>query len=113
MAGSGGERLSMARFDKVIYLLSTTISYDEIGNPIEVITEKKSFTKEKFVGSAEYYNAAAAGLRPERKFEVFTREYKGEAKLKYDGVIYRIIRTSLGKTSEKTWLTCERTAGDN
>lgn len=102
----------MARFDKVIYLLSASTEYDEIGNPVETITERKVFAAELAVFSNEFYNAAAAGLRAERKFEIYTDEYQGEEKLKYDDVTYRIIRTSYGKSEEYTWVTCERVLGD-
>lgn len=98
------------RQDKVIYLVSVTIIEDEIGNQIPTPTERKVYATELSVGSSEFYNAAVTGLRPEKRFEIYTREYRGEAKLKHDGVTYTIIRTE-GK-GEKTRLSCERVAAD-
>ena len=102
----------MSRPDQAIYLISTIITEDEIGNQIQTPTERMVFADELAVFSSEFYNAAAAGLRPEKRFEIYTREYQYEAKLKHNGITYRIVRTSLGKTKEKTWLVCEKVAAD-
>ena len=100
------------RQDKAISLISETITKDSIGNQIETPTLHTVFAEELAVFSSEFYNAAVAGLRPEKLFEIYTREYSGEAKLKHDNITYRIIRTSLGKTSEKTRISCERVGAD-
>ncbi|MBC2722029.1 phage head-tail adapter protein [Desulfosporosinus sp.] len=99
--------------DQVLVLIGVTIDHrntDEIGNPIETITERSILAEELSVGSGEFYNAAVAGLRPEKRFEMYTREYQGEVKLKHEGITYRIIRTE-GR-SEKIRLSCERVAAD-
>lgn len=101
-----------SRPDQAIFLISVTITYDELGNPVETPVERMVFAEELAVFSSEFYNAAVTGLRPSKKFEIYTREYQGEAKLKHDGITYSIIRTSMGKTPEKTWLVCERVAAD-
>jgi len=103
----------MSRPDQAIFLISVAITNDEIGNQIETPTERMVFAEELAVFSSEFYNAALTGLRPEKMFEIYTQEYAGEAKLKHNGAIYRIIRTSLGKTKEKTRLTCEKVGADN
>lgn len=100
----------MGRLDKALNLISFTVIEDNVGNQIEVPTERLVFGEELYVGSNEFYNAAAQGVRPEKRYEVYTREYRGEIKVKCDNVTYRIIRTSPGKSSEKTWLFCERVA---
>jgi hypothetical protein len=98
----------MARPIVAIYLLSTVITPDNIKNQIPVATERKVFAEDLAVYANDFYGAAAAGLRPERVFEVYTREYHGEALLKQLDVTYRVIRSTYGKTREKTRLTCER-----
>ena len=98
------------RHDQVIYLLSVTVTEDEIGNQVETVTERMVFANELAVTSEEFYNAAATGLRPAKRFEVYSFEYQGEDRLKHDGVVYRIIRTE--KRGEKIRLTCERVAAD-
>jgi len=100
------------RARELIYLINTSITEDEIGNQIETPTERMVFAEELAVFSSEFYNAAAYGLRAEKMFEIYTGEYRGEARLKYKNTTYRIIRTGLGKTPEKTRLTCERVAAD-
>jgi len=98
------------RQDQAIYLLRSTISKDDIGNQISTLTERLVYAGELSVGSGEHYNAAVAGLRPEKRFEIYTREYQGEEKLKHNNIMYRIIRTE-GR-GEKLRLSCERVAAD-
>jgi hypothetical protein len=94
----------------VIYLISSAISTDSIGNQIETAAERKVYANEYSVGSGEYYNAALNGLRPAKMFEIYTFEYREEAKLRHNSTTYRVVR-SLGK-GEKMLLTCERVGAD-
>lgn len=98
------------RHNQVIYLISSSVTEDDIGNQIETPTERKVFANEFTVSSGDFYNAALSGLRPGKMFEVYTFEYHSEPKLKHNSITYRIIRTE-GK-GEKTRLTCERVAAD-
>lgn len=100
----------MGRPDQVVYLISSTMTEDDIGNQIKVPNERLIFAEELSVGSGEFYNAAVAGLRPSKRFEIYTREYLGEEKLKHNEITYRIIRTE-GR-GEKVRLSCERVAAD-
>jgi len=100
----------MGRQDQAVYLISSTVVPDNLGNQIKVPAERLVFGEELSVGSGEFYNAAVAGLRPEKRFEIYTREYQGEEKLKHNAVTYRIIRTE-GR-GEKIRLSCERVAAD-
>lgn len=102
----------MSRPDQLIYLVSVSLTEDSIGNQVEIPTDRMVYGEELYVGSNEFYNAATTGLRAEKRFEIYSREYRGENKLKHNGIMYRVIRTSLGKTKEKTWLTCERVTAD-
>jgi len=98
------------RHDQVIYLLSVTTTQDEIGNQIEDVVERMVFANELAVTSEEFYNAAVTGLRPTKRFEIYSFEYQGEDRLKHDGVVYRIIRVE--KRGEKTRITCEKVIAD-
>lgn len=100
----------MNRQDQAVLLISVAIAQDTIGNQIETTTERLVFAEELTVGSVEFYNAAVAGLRPEKRYEIYSREYLGEAKLKHNNVTYRVIRTE-GRR-EKIRLSCERVAAD-
>ena len=103
----------MARRNEVIALINMAVSSDEIRNQIETPMERTVFARELAVFSSEFYRAAVVGLRAEKIFEVYTREYQGEDRLKHNSITYRIIRTSYGKTSEDTRLTCEKVAADD
>lgn len=98
------------RHHAVITLISTTTVPDEIGNQIEQEKERKVYANEMSVSQAEYYNAAVAGLRPSKMFEIYTFEYADERQLRHNGITYRIIRTET--RGEKTRITCERVAAD-
>lgn len=100
----------MSRMDQSIFLISESISEDEFGNQIATPAERQVFAEELAVGSGEFYSAAVAGLRPEKRFEIYTREYQNEEKLKHKGITYRIIRTE-GR-GEKIRLSCERVIAD-
>ena len=102
----------MGRPDQALFLIGVTVGEDDIGNQVETPTERMVFAEQLDVGSSEFYNAAQTGLRAERKFEMYTREYQGESRVKHNGITYRIIRTGYGKSKEKTRLTCERVSGD-
>lgn len=100
------------RAREIIYLLSMAVTEDDIGNQVETPTECMVFAEELAVYSSEFNNAAASGLRAEKMFEIYTGDYQDEARIKYQNTTYRIIRTSLGKTPDKTRLTCERVVAD-
>jgi len=103
----------MSRPDQAVFLISVIIDpniTDNIGNQIKTPVERLVFAEELSVGSGEFYNAAVTGLRPTKRFEIYTREYRGEEKLKHNSIPYRIIRTE-GR-GEKVRLSCERVTGD-
>jgi SPP1 family predicted phage head-tail adaptor len=94
------------RQDKVIYLISITVTgKDAEGLPVEAQAYRKVFASKRSVYSQEFYQAAAAQLRPSVVFEVFTREYADEEYLMYESREYKIIRT-FGKNEEKLELIC-------
>ncbi|AFQ46266.1 phage head closure protein [Desulfosporosinus meridiei] len=96
----------MNRPDQAIYLISTTISENDMGDFIEAKTKRLVFAEKKSIRQSEFYQAKATGLRPELSFVVWTREYAGEGKLEFDGKEYNIIRT-FEPNSEDTELTCQ------
>lgn len=98
------------RHNQVIYLQSVTIEEDEIGNQKEVVTERLVYANELAVSSDEFYSAGLSGLRPGKRFEVYSFEYQGEDRLRHESTVYRIIRTET--RGEKTRLTCERVIGN-
>lgn len=99
------------RHNQVIYLIDITITKDEIGQEIENKTERKVFANEFSVSNNEFYNAQVSGLKPEKKFEIYSFEYQNETKLKHDNKEYNIIRTE--KKGEKIRITCERVVAND
>lgn len=93
-------------FRDVISLITVTTTENELGDTIEVSTERQVFADKQSVRQSEFYQAAATGLRPELMFVVRTIEYNGETKLKYNGKEYTIIRT-YDKDGELTELICQ------
>lgn len=67
-------------------------------------TEHVVFANEMSLGANEFYNAAAVGLRLEKKYEVLTAEYSGQDRLKVGDVVFRINRVET--KGDKTRLTC-------
>lgn len=90
--------------DKV-YLISTVINTNSIGDLIETKTETLIFAEVKSVRQSEFYQAAASGLRPELMFVIRTDEYASHPKLKYNNVEYTIIRV-YNRPDKMTELTC-------
>lgn len=93
-------------FRDIIKLITVTTTENELGDTIEVSTERQVFADKQSVRQSEFYQAAATGLRPELMFVVRTIEYNGETRLKYNGKIYDIIRT-YDKDGELTELVCQ------
>jgi len=93
-------------FRDVISLITVTTTENELGDTIEVSTERQVFADKQSVRQSEFYQAAATGLRPELMFVVRTIEYNGETRLKYNGKEYSIIR-AYDKDGELTELVCQ------
>ena len=83
----------MGRKDKVIMLINTTNDVNKAGDTITAPLDRQVYAEKKSIRQTEFYQAAATGLRPELTFVIWTREYGGEKKLKYNGKTYEIIRT--------------------
>lgn len=55
---------------------------------------REVFAKQNSIGMTEFYQAAATDYRPELKFTLTDYlDYNGETFAKYDGTLYRIMRT--------------------
>lgn len=92
----------------VVGLIAVTKVKNDLGEriptdsaPREVLADVKS------VGSREFYQAAAVGVKPEIIIAVRKIEYQSEPKLLHDGTTYHVIRT-YSKSGEILELTCSR-----
>ena len=96
-----------------IKLISITVTEDDIGNQVAAETATEVWAEETGIRQSEFYNAALAGLKPERTFIVWANEYNGQVKVERGGVKYKVIRTYINPAkSEMIELICERTAAD-
>ena len=102
----------MGRMAVALMLVKPTSGViDAVGNQGGAPIEHPVFGEEVAVYGTTYYNAAVAGLRPSKMFDIWRREYGDEPKLEHEGTTYRIIRTEVFG-AEKLRLTCERVGAD-
>lgn len=70
-------------------------------------TLREVFVNVKSVGSREFYQASAVGIKPEIIVEMHVADYDDETKLKYNDKTYQVIRT-YSRNGEYIELTCSR-----
>ncbi|MCR1953000.1 phage head closure protein [Clostridium sp. DSM 100503] len=67
---------------------------DDIGDTIKGETYwKKIYAKRKSITLSEFYQAQSQGLNPELKFELNSFEYDNNKNIRFEGKIYKILRT--------------------
>lgn len=93
-------------YDHELILVSRTITKDDIGQDIKTEAHKSILCGLKSIGRNEYYEAARAGLKPTKIFNVHSFEYGGELVVKFEGKYFKVIRTYT-VSSEETELICE------
>lgn len=102
--------------DYGLTLLSTTITYDDIGNPVETPNNIDILCDMKSIGRTEFYNAAANGLKPSYILVVHPYEYNNETYILFSEDAtpqkkYKVIKT-YKVDFEKIELTCEKVIGN-
>lgn len=86
-------------YNEAIKLVKEVKTVNLYGDTVVTTTERTVFAEVQSIGTVEFYQAQAIGLRPEIKFIIADYlDYKGEQALKYTpfaGVeqMYSIIRT--------------------
>lgn len=105
------KKIQQRTYDHEIILISETVDYDELGNPI--ISENKTslLCDLQSIGRTEFYDAAAQGLKPEVIFVIHAFEYNGEQIIEYDSKRYKVMRT-YAVDQEELEITCERVVRD-
>jgi len=76
-----------------IYLLSESVSQNELGDTINTYEESKVIARLKSIRQSEFWQAQAAGFKPEIQFNIRDFEYENEKRLKYNNNTYKIVRT--------------------
>ena len=83
-------------------------SYDTYGNETFSITETVVYVQPRGVYSAEFYNAAQAGLHPSITFDMANRaDYDGQKIIEWEGKEYDIIRADWTAQRDRISLICE------
>lgn len=99
-------------YSEIIYLITETMTEDEIGNSITSSeTSKKSFAKKQSIRTNEFYNATMVGLTPSCEFVIKRLNYNGESELEYQNERYEIIRTIDPKNKYDIVLVCSKKIG--
>jgi len=77
---------------------------DDYGDSEPAETSVMRFAEIMSVGQTEFYQASAAGMKPEIKFRLSDYlDYDGQMLVEYNGVRYRVLRTyRSGKALEIT-----------
>lgn len=90
----------------VLYLLEETEMLDELNSPYSTYKETKVYANKIAVKRTEFYQAQAAGFKPEKSFEVHTIEFDEDkhTHARFNGKVYKILR-SYEKDSEITEIT--------
>lgn len=93
-----------------VQLITISRARDDLGDYTETETRKQVFAEARSVGQKEFYEAQAAGSKPDGKFIIWWDEYDGQQELENDGKRYRIIRTY--KNGDELEITCEGLVND-
>lgn len=80
-------------YTEILYLIKQNKKYDDIGNLVINSEEKrKIYAKKKIVGSKEFYNAVAVGIKPTCELQIKAINYQNEEEAIYNNIRYSIIR---------------------
>ena len=100
-------------FDTVCTLLAETITQDSNLNEVKTYTEREVYVRSaRSIYRDEFYQAAAAGLKPAAVLVLFFGDYQGEKLVRWQGDIYAITRTYRGPGSDDVELTITERLGD-
>ena len=80
-------------FKNVGYLMKEIITLDSKNRPKVSYTESLFYCNEKSIGQSEFYQSASVGFKPEIKLEAKLIDLSGVTHVKYNDVIYKILRT--------------------
>lgn len=107
------QRRRSRTYDHEITLIGEKITYDELKNPITEKTETKVLCDVDSVGSNEFYQASAEGLKPSVTFVIHAFEYSDEQRIAYkdEDDLYKVIRT-YANDYEEIEITCEKVVRD-
>ena len=80
-------------FKNIGYLMKEKTTFDSKNRPKVSYTESLFYCNEKSVGQSEFYQSAAVGFKPEIKLEAKLIDLTDITHVRYNNVIYKILRT--------------------
>ena len=80
-------------FKSVGYLMKETTTFDKKNKPKKSYNEILFYCTEKSIGQSEFYQSAAVGFKPEIKLETRLIDLKDITHVKYNDIIYKLLRT--------------------
>lgn len=81
-------------YNEVIKLIAYTEATDAYGITTRTESSREVFAKTESIGTAEFYQAAASGLKPEIKFKIADYlDYSDEKELEWNNKRYSVLRT--------------------
>lgn len=80
-------------FKSTGYLMKENTTFDSKHRPKVSYTETLFYCNEKSIGQSEFYQSAAVGFKPEIKLEAKLIDLTDVTHIKYNNVIYKILRT--------------------
>jgi SPP1 family predicted phage head-tail adaptor len=96
------------RFNALIELGNATETLT-LGEIVQTYTYRNIYANELTISQKEFYESNALGLKPELAFQIRAIDYQSDERIRYNGVIYEIIRSS--KKGEFISLICSRHNG--
>lgn len=81
----------------IIYLVSYNQTQNALGVWVKNTTKKKVFCGITSVSQAEWYEGSRNGLNPQLRITVFRYDYDGQEAVEYNGKLYAIYRTYVGR----------------
>lgn len=81
----------------VIYLISSTYEQNALKQYVYSTTRRMVYCDVTSVSQSEWFEGGRNGLNPQLRFTMFAPDYHGESELEYEGTVYTIYRTYLGK----------------
>lgn len=99
-------------YTDIIYLITKEVEEDDIGNyTSSSIHYNKCYAKRQTVKVNEYYNAVANGKNPSVEFVIKKLNYNNENEVKWNDVVYEVIRTIEPKNKFDIVLVCSKKIG--
>lgn len=102
------------QYSEIIYLISRTLTEDDIGNVSSSLESKnKCYAKKQSVKTNEFYNAVENGLNPSMELVIKRLNYNGEDEVEWNNKRYKVIRTIDPKNKMDIVLVCAEKIGIN